>query len=109
MDIEKLQAIYNAQANTSTKNDIKTMLKTYTSYTQIALRTINNTTKIIATTYTLNDKDAITKKQDGALIEFNKLVASDLNTSGAIEDNYYNFSEDIAKLAQALRTKNTKH
>lgn len=97
MDILKLQAIYKAQSQSNAKSDIKETLKEYSRYIQLAVRAINNTQKIVATIYTM-DGDKLSKKQDGALIEFNKLVNNE-----TVETDYYSYGDDIKKLVEALK------
>lgn len=99
MDIETLKSIYAKQSQSNVKSDIKETLKEYTRYIQISIRNVHDTQKIIATIYTL-DGDTLIKKQDGSLIEFNKLVNDD-----TVKTDYYNYNDDIKTLLETLKQK----
>lgn len=98
MNIKELQLIYTKQSQSNAKSDIKETLKEYTRYIQISIRNVHDTKKIIATVYTL-DGDTLVKKQDGALIEFNKLVNGD-----TVDTDYYSYNNDIKTLLETLKT-----
>lgn len=102
MDIKELKSIYTKQSQSNAKSDIKETLKEYTRYIQISIRSVHDTKKIIATVYTL-DGDTLVKKQDGALIEFNKLVNGD-----TVDTDYYSYNNDIKTLLETLKTETEK-